>query len=356
MGFWDWILDLFSDDEPAPAEPAARPSEGAVATLDRPEEPAAPAPPGRAQPPDHWWMPEGVVQTEPLPVLPPAMSTEARALENLLVSHFDGHDLALPTMPRVAERVLSRLRDPKSSMAKVAKDIAEDQVTAGDVLRMANSALYRGLNKITSLQAAVTRLGANALKTLMMHQTMRAAMFYNKGVNEQLAEMLWCRSLASGCIMRVLAQFTSKDRDDAFLIGLLHDVGNVLVVRLMTEQRKVTQYEPDLETFEYLAFECHQEFGELIARAWSLPDSLTDLISNHHQPPSSDDPLATERWMLILTDMINQMLGYDVPNEYNLLASRPVLALGLADRPGFEEFLPELPDQIEDVIGSFKGN
>jgi HD-like signal output (HDOD) protein len=355
MGFWNWIVDLFSDEEPDPPQPSARAGNSAVATLDRAEGTAATDRTGRPRPAERWWMPDGVIQADPLPMLPPSMSTEARALENLMVSHFDGHDLNLPAMPRVAERVLSRLRDPKSSMAKVAKDIAEDQVTAGDVLRMANSALYRGLTKITSLQAAVTRLGANALKTLMMHETMRAAMFYKKGVKEELADMLWRRSLASGCVMRGLAQFTAKDRDDAFLLGLLHDVGNVLVVRLMHEQRKVVKFEPDSDTFEYLAFECHQEFGELIANGWGLPESLTELIANHHKPPAADDPLATERWMLIFTDMTNQMLGYDVPNEYNLLGSRAATELAVADRPGFEAFLAELPEQIEDVIGSFRG-
>ncbi|MEK6676915.1 MAG: HDOD domain-containing protein, partial [Planctomycetota bacterium] len=270
-----------------------------------------------------------------------------------LVSHFDGHDLTMPPMPRAAERVLARLRDSQSTMAEVARDISEDQVMAAEVLRMSNSVFYRGTEKITSLQSSVTRLGTHALRTLMMHQSLRSAMFPKSGVDRDVAERLWRRSLASGCVMRGLAEFTKLDPDDALLIGLMHDIGNVLVLRI-THERQVMQTRLDWGTFEYLCFECHQEFGELIAEAWKLPSELKSLISNHHACPNPEDPLRVQRWMLMLTDMVNQMLGYDVEAQYDLMRSRPVMELGLLGRSDFEDFFGRLPEEIEEMLASLE--
>jgi hypothetical protein len=55
----------------------------------------------------------------------------------------------------------------------------------------------------------------------------------------------------------------------------------------------------------------------------------------------------------MFTDMANQMLGYDVPNSYDLIGSRPAQELDLSVRSNFESFLAELPEQIEETIGSF---
>jgi len=355
MKIWNWIVEALTGQDGESSGGPSTAGGSAVATLERPDGTTGSdeSNPNSA-PVDRWWTPPDVTQVEPISIERPDLPPEARVLENLLVSHFDGHDLTLPLMPRVAERVLAHLRDPKSNMARIAKVIAEDQVMAADMLRMANSPLYRGLYKINNLQGAVTRLGGNAVRTFTLHQSLRAAMFQKKGVDVDLAEGIWCRSLASGCTMRGLAHFTGMDEEEASLIGLLHDIGNVIVLRVAHEQSAIAHHWIDSDTFEYLCLECHQEFGELIADAWKLPDTLKELISSHHVEPDREDPLRVHRLMLMLTDMINQMLEYDTPADYDLLKTRPVKELGLASRPGFEEFLAELPEQIAETVTTFR--
>ncbi|MCH7885421.1 MAG: HDOD domain-containing protein [Planctomycetes bacterium] len=357
MKIWNWIVEALTGQDGESSGGPSTAGGSAVATLERPDGTTGSdeSNPNSA-PVDRWWAPPDVTQVEPISIERPDLPPEARVLENLLVSHFDGHDLAMPPMPRVAERVLAHLRDPKSSMTRIAKDIAEDQVMAADILRMANSALYGGLHRITNLQAAVTRLGGNAIRTFTLHQSLRAAMFQKKGVDINLAEGIWRRSLASGCIMRGLAQFTHMDPEEASLIGLLHDIGNVIVLRIAHEQSIIARRWIDPDTFEYLCFECHQEFGELIADAWKLPDTLRELISSHHAYPDREDPLRVHRLMLMLTDMTNQMLRFDTPADYDLLKALPVEELGLASQPGFEEFLAGLPDQIAETVATFQGS
>ncbi len=273
-------------------------------------------------------------------------------MENLLVSHFDGHNLTLPQLHRAAERILPLLADPRCSLTDIAEQLATDQVVAAAVLRMANSPLYRGLDKITSLQPAVGRLGIRAVRTLLLHESLRGAMFSGEGMLSDFADVLWRRSLAGGAIMRRLAQLTSADPDDAFLIGLLHDIGYVVVLRIVSGDRNASRYEIAPETLEYLCSESHQEFGELIAVKWGLPPALRALISDHHSDPSTDDPLRRDRLRLQLTDMITSLLGYSPWAPYDLWHCKVVQELGLSDRRNFRELLESLPDELDEAVAA----
>ncbi len=366
MGLWDWILGAIIGDEGSRGRDRA---DSSVSVLDDatddglfefgadPLPPTTlPLPTNSAETADEgdacWWKPPGVDRTDytsGVDMDPPA---EIRVVEELLVSHFDGHDLAMPPFPQVAERVLKQLRDRKCNMTQVANLIAEDQVTTASVLRMANSPLYRGLDKITSLQQSVTRLGANAVRTLMMHHSLKAAVFGKKSSNESLIDLVWGGSLASATVMRTLAKFTGIDAEDAFLIGLMHDIGNVIVLRTVTEEERRFRMTIDVRSFEYLCHVSHQEFGELVADAWKLPERVKALICDHHTYPAIDDPLRTERLMLIVTDMINQMLGYGPEAQYDLLGTRAVEDLGLLNSPLFGRCLAELPLKIEEITKS----
>jgi HD-like signal output (HDOD) protein len=237
----------------------------------------------------------------------------------------------------------------------VAGDISEDQVIAAAVLRMANSPLYRGLDRINGLSQAVVRLGGNAIRTLMLQQSLRAVAFQSHG-GYAYAEMLWTRAMAAGCIARGLGPFAGIDEESAFLMGLLHDIGGVIVVRAAHSQRQIAGYDVPEGDFEYLCHQCHQEFGELIAENWQLPDDLKSIITDHHRYPEPDDPLRSSRLLMMLTDMITSMMGYapqPVTGGYDLINSRPVLDLGLADNPQFRQYLDELPDRLEESVHSF---
>ncbi len=342
MGWFDWLFDMLSGQSAEPVRTSDADAT-AVATLE---------PPDTQVVIDRWWAPEGVTATEPQPIARPDLSAEAIALENILVSHFDSHDLTLPAIPRAAEKVIQRLGNRDYDIKKVSRDIEEDQVLAGAVLRMSNSVIYGGRVKIASVHRAVSRLGANALRTLMMHQSLRAAAFEGKGGDRALCDLVWNRSLAGGCVMRCLAPITGIDPEEAFMMGLLHDVGSVVVLREVQKHERSLNYEMDIATFDYLCWETHQEFGELVAENWGLPGDIQRVIARHHEHPTEDNPLRRETLVLMLADMINAMIGFAPAAQYDLLNSRVVHDLQLADREDFEDLLIELPGVVEINVAS----
>ncbi len=358
MGLWDWIVDNLTQSPETPAHGKTAREHHAQSSVTVEETPASCTQPTTetTQTPIvddsgiPWWTSEDGGPTEMVTRPAPELTTEERALENALIDQFDGHDLELPPFPRVPEIVLKDLRKRNCDFGNVARDIAEDQVIAAAVVRMANSPLYRGMHEVTALKQAITRLGATALRTLMFNQSMRVAAMGAEGVNKEYGTMIMRRSLASATIMSGLSQFTGVDQEEAFLIGLLHDIGNVVVLREASRQQRFIDYELRHMTFEYLCDETHQEFGELIAKAWSLPPNVQQIIAGHHEYPAEDDPLRTERLLIRVTDMICAILAYSPHVPYDLLQTQEMADLNLATRQECIHFLYHLPEQVEDMI------
>lgn len=356
MGLWNWIIDQLAQP-PRAASPdgsggrgsEAHASNQAVAVLDAP-----PTADRTADSDDSrlWWAPEQGAVIDPPEIERPDLCTEARAIENLLISHFDGHNLTLPPLLHVAETILPRLGRKDLDLGAVADELSEDQVIAAAVLRMTNSPLYRGLDSITSIKPAIARLGTTALRTLMMHESLRAAMFFRNAKGNRHAQAIWGRSLASACINRGLSAFTGTDKEEAFLIGLLHDIGNIVVLRVVHGESPFANYDMDDGTFEYLCHESHLEFGELIADSWRLPEKVKSLICNHHTYPASDDPLRIDRLQLMAADMINALFGYSPYVPYDLLHTPVIRDLDLTERDDFVSFLSTLPDEVDETLGA----
>jgi HD-like signal output (HDOD) protein len=357
MRLWDWVWENLIGPFAGPERTtgrsgtvrgrAAAHSQAAAAT-----ETLEAAPPGSPSPDDdRWWERQDATLTELGPVARPA-SPEVLSLENVIVAHFDGHDLNLPSMPRVPELVLRELASPNYNVRRIGTEVSEDAITAAAVLRLANSPLYRGARPITAVGPALVRVGAVAIRTLMLHQTMMSITRAEGKQLQRLADIIAMRAVASGAAMRMLATFTGVDPDEAFMYGLLHDIGAVMALRIINRQKDYGS-QIDLDSFEYLAHQSHQEFGEMLGKAWDLPDDVTALMARHHQYPDAADPLRTERLMLHVTEMMGSLLGFAYDAPYDLLRSRALSDLGLADRADFLSALPKLPDQIEDALQTF---
>jgi HD-like signal output (HDOD) protein len=116
---------------------------------------------------------------------------------------------------------------------------------------------------------------------------------------------------------------------------------------VMQSQTSVPIRDIPNDAFEYLSYETHQHFGELVAEEWNLPQTLKSLIANHHTYPELDDPLRVHRLMLLLSEMICALLGFRPEVPYRLLETQAVEELGLTHRADFIHFLVDLPEKVE---------
>ncbi len=313
---------------------------------------------------DRWWTPadDALLDVQPLERSAP-LSAEAEGLDRILGGHHDRDDLRLPALPKAAQRVLQLLASDSRDAGRIAEEAANDQVVALAILRQANSAFYRGRERVSDLRLAVSRLGETVLRSLMLQYSLQVATQMGRG-DRRLGAIVWNGSLASARIMRAMTELVRDEgeatypagaarigAEDAYLLGLLHDVGNVLVLREAQEQQAALRYQIDALEFDWLCRKHHQQAGMLIADAWNLPDRLKAVVADHHKPIRADTP--TELCMLALCDMLKSMLGYAPRQPYNLPHSAAACALGLADRAAFADLLDALPEELAELPAAF---
>lgn len=335
MSFWTWFLNALGVGEAAePARGASGSGSVAVAEAD------ADAP--------TWWSPGAEASDDLVAFPPPSLSKAAIGLENVLGCYFTAHDPKLPSLPHSTAQALGMLNDPKASLAAVAGEIGRDPTLAAVVVRTANSAAYCGVEKISSLPTAVTRIGANALRAIMMRQSLHQVTLQKSGPFREQSERIWKRAQASAAAMHALAPLAGVDRDAAYLMGLLCDIGSVAVLREAQNQDAVLRTRVTRAEFDYLCERFHESLGRFIAESWALPANLQALIGEHHAWPGAQDRLKTPRLLLRLTHMIVANLGLAPDGPYEIPESTAARELGLDRDARTRAVLARIPEAIKE--------
>jgi putative nucleotidyltransferase with HDIG domain len=239
-------------------------------------------------------------------------------------------------------------RDQRSSMPDIARLVSQDQVLSADLLRRANSAAYGGSSKVTALNAALARLGMRGIRSFMISQSVKQITLSiggNKGKSR--GESLWHQSLASAYIMAGLADYFKINNEDAFLVGLLHDIGKVVVLRCCHDAEQAVGRPVSDRLFAYICQEYHELMGEMIADRWQLPPEVGQVLARHHGPLDNDDPQAVLKGMVQMTDAILCLLDYAPAVNYDLLQMPAAQFLQVEDRDDFLETLALLPEMVE---------
>ncbi|MBN1916566.1 MAG: HDOD domain-containing protein [Verrucomicrobia bacterium] len=196
----------------------------------------------------------------------------------------------LPSMPVVATRVMRELMDPQATADSLSKIVETDQALLTRILKIANSAFYGCARKVGSIQLAIVVLGFNTLKNLVIATSTRS--LYQK---QSLAEQtLWEHSLAVGIASHVLAMALSPGNlDNAFTVGLLHDVGKLVLYQqdpegysaiLDGQAKGATCYEPEQKLLGFT----HAHVGAVLMNRWNLPENFELAIGLHHSLDGAD--------------------------------------------------------------------
>ena len=197
----------------------------------------------------------------------------------------------LPPFPPVVREALATLEDDRSSALDIARIIGKDEAIAARVLRLVNSAFYGVRGKATTISRAVTLLGFEQIRTLMIG----AALFDQTWARDRVAEhnrrMLWEHAIACARWAQELAVLTRYEQlDEASLAGLLHDVGKIaLGVSSPGEfaaSVALSQSEgiPSCEAEDRVLGIDHLETGRMVSEHWRLPAMVRGAVVLHHGP------------------------------------------------------------------------
>ncbi len=261
--------------------------------------------------------------------VPPSTPSGAARIEELLKGVVDLH--TLPIIILEADRLM---RDPRTSAQQVADLLARDPALAGRILRLVNSPYYGFQRRIGNLTQAIVILGFQTVKNLMLTVSVIES-FQGTEVDVFDYPKFWSHSVACAIAAREIARLAkSPHAEKAYIAGLLHDVGKLLLAQHLPEQvtaveerilQGCTRLEAEQAVFGY----DHSDVGGMLSQAWSLPDSVTCAIRDHHAPAES--PVRGAADIVHLANILVSTLG--LSHEATVSGATP----GLSERLGYDE-------------------
>lgn len=198
----------------------------------------------------------------------------------------------LPTLPKIAQTLGRMVSAPHISAADVGKLIGEDQALSARVLHLVNSAYYGFPQQIKNVTHAIVILGFNKIRDVVLSASVIDS-FRGRAPKFDLVGF-WKHSIATAIACDTLARtLGSRFSEDAFVAGLLHDIGKLLLAAYYpADFQRVVAYAMrenvllrDSEELEWGVD--HSAIGRILAERWSFPPLLVEAIQRHHAPMTS---------------------------------------------------------------------
>lgn len=237
------------------------------------------------------------------------MSLDIGVFAEEVRQRFRSGEAKLPLLPESVMEVQKIVNDASKGASDIAKVLGKSQTFSATVLRLANSAQFRrGTYEVRSLPVAIQRLGGR--KTLQLMVAISSKLHMNvkdKGLKEILRinrEHVLQVAVASQHLARLMS---TVDPEEAFLAGMLHDIGVQAVVCAVPELLTPLAYQDQLYVIQHL----HREMGGRLLNYWNMPDSF-ETIASHHGIESDDRPRDKLIDFVDAADFLVQTSGHKV--------------------------------------------
>lgn len=254
---------------------------------------------------------------------------------------------SLPTLPVIAGQVMTCLNNPNSSIQDVADVILRDQSMSVKILKLVNSAFYGFPKRIGTLSHAISILGFETVRGLVLG----ISILDTFRVKEFDLVRFWEHSIRTASLMSHLAdQLCYPRRDEAFTVGLIHDVGKLVFMLKAPDDYRQLLLNPEGHTCaqekELLQMD-HAFAGAQVARAWNFPSTYVQAIGAHHLRPSLLFDLPTLKEMVYLTNLIDHHF-----EEKRALAEQDLQLIEKLDLnlTSLEEYLNSIRLEVQDFL------
>ncbi|HEU4691093.1 MAG TPA: HDOD domain-containing protein [Vicinamibacterales bacterium] len=242
----------------------------------------------------------------------------------------DAGDSAMPMLPALAADVMSLALDPDVSITRLARVITKDQVLATRVLRLANSAYCAPMQEVTTVNDAIVRMGTGPVRNVVLAVCFTSRLQGANVYGPQGRELV-DHAIGTAYLARLVAERAGVDADEAFMCGLLHDMGKLLILKLSRDFIKFGVPTPSAQEIDTVCRDRHPQIGARLLRQWQLPSALEGPVQFHHDPSASTTH-ALESSVTYMANRLAHRYGFGCPaDETNLLEDAVCTKLGLTE-------------------------
>jgi HD-like signal output (HDOD) protein len=265
----------------------------------------------------------------------------------------------IPTLPSIATTIMEKTLDSQVNARQIAQMVERDQALAVKVLKVANSPFYRRIKEISTIRGAVVLLGFNVLKSIVLSISV-INLFNEKDKRNLDFYKFWQHSIACAvCAKAIANKVFPPAAEDAFIAGLLHDLGKVVADQLICregEYREVLEVmnranSDIIEVEKSIMGVDHATLGKYLMEKWNLPALLCKTVGYHHRLAEAGEDDQTRKLCAIIhvADIVTNHLGLGLGQTDRGFVDPAVLSnLGLSSHD-IQDISLTLKDSISSI-------
>jgi len=201
---------------------------------------------------------------------------------------------SLPKMSPMLTQLLAQLSRPNCEVHELAETVERDPMLSGQILRLANSAIFGRLRPVSSVRHAIAMIGTSALRKFALGSSISNLFSRTKLAKHFSLRRFNVHSVATATLLELLSEeLLFESGEDAFLAGLLHDIGKLLIAASFPQQYDDILALTAVNGATLVAAERdilgidHAELSSLAILRWELSEAIQSAACDHHQPRES---------------------------------------------------------------------
>ncbi len=262
----------------------------------------------------------------------------------------------IATLPEITAKIISIVEDPRSTARDLHSLIKGDPALSARLLKVVNSAFYGLPGQVSTLDRAIVLLGLATVKNIAIAASI-SRLFTGTRISESFtARDLWRHSVAVAVLSRQIRRqccTQQPDADEAFLGGLIHDLGLLVIRQAFPQQlaEVIDRCEQTGGTFcaveEEVLGANHQAFGQALATKWKFPNRLRAIVGYHHNVHTlAPEHQMTTRIVAIADTVASQeKLGFHLTAAHQTLDPETLSSVDLAPE-ALEAMRAELAENV----------
>lgn len=298
------------------------------------------------------------------PLLPPAAAPTAvanhpntetsngkRDVVKQIVIRLKREEFELPVQSTIADTVKKMIQEEHANTNDIAAVVGRDAVITAKILALANSALYRNSKPYKNLTDAIARIGIPETQKFLRVFSNAEVYQSNHPVFRQILSGCHLHSIACAECCRILAvRMGHTNPDEIYFVGLMHDIGVLLVTRILEDIACVEPIE-DSATIYSAVSQLHGEFGGVLLARWDM-DTRTQELIRFHEVKAKVMGYGLDMQILHIADQVVNAFGYSLDGSTadlkTVVESEPAKALGI-DLTSLEEIGQQLENYVKEI-------
>nr|MBF0220741.1 HDOD domain-containing protein [Desulfobulbaceae bacterium] len=218
--------------------------------------------------------------------------------------------LDLPSMPDIIFKIQETMANEQATFKDLGKVIAPDQNISSKLIALSNSALFCGANKCSSVDDAISRVGMQEVKEVVVFLSNRAMHALTDSRFEADLQSLSSHSIACGVASRMVAEHLKYDNPFiCFTAGVMHDLGRLILIRIFAQVYK-DEKELDMTLLSEVVRKLHPFVGAMFVKNMGFPEKFEQILLKHEKYDQDFDRAPKELTAVVMGNLLANTLDY----------------------------------------------